>query len=116
MGCDVPGDRVPFFELCMYGSGADLRGYELGRYRDHFMVAAQTEYRLTLPWRISVTVFGGTGEVAPSFGRLNSENLLPAGGAGLRYALSSKYRVNYRVDYAIGKNGGTWIVTLGEAF
>jgi hypothetical protein len=24
--------------------------------------------------------------------------------------------VNYRFDYAVGKNGGTWIVSLGEAF
>jgi hypothetical protein len=116
MGCEKRGDHVPFFQLCQFGMQGDLRGYETGRYRDHFMFATQAEYRLILPYRLAIAVFGGVGEVAPTVGAINSANLLPAGGAGLRFALSSKYRVNYRFDYAVGKNGGTWIVSLGEAF
>ena len=116
MGCEKRGDHVPFFQLCQFGMQGDLRGYETGRYRDHFMVATQAEYRLILPFRLAIAVFGGVGEVAPSLSHVNTTNLLPAGGVGLRFALSSTYRVNYRFDYAVGRNGGTWIVSLGEAF
>jgi hypothetical protein len=116
MACGVGGDRVPFFNLCQFGAQADLRGYEQGRYRDRVMFATQAEYRLILRWRLALTVFGGVGEVAPAVRAINTGDLLPAGGVGLRFSLSSKYRVNYRVDYAVGKTGGTWIVSLGEAF
>ncbi len=116
MACGKTGDHVPFFELCQFGSQSDLRGYETGRYRDRFMFATQAEYRLLLPWRLAIAAFGGVGEVAPRAGAINTANLLPAGGVGLRFSLSSAYRVNYRVDYAVGKNGGTLIVSLGEAF
>ena len=116
MGCEKRGDHVPFFQLCQFGIHDDLRGYETGRYRDHFMFATQAEYRLTMPYRLALALFGGIGEVAPSIGTINTANLLPAGGVGIRFALSSQYRVNYRFDYAVGKNGGTWIVSLGEAF
>ncbi len=116
MGCEKRGDHVPFFQLCQFGIQGDLRGYETGRYRDHFMFATQAEYRLILPYRLALALFGGVGEVASSIGTINTANLLPAGGVGVRFALSSKYRVNYRFDYAVGKNGGTWIVSLGEAF
>jgi len=116
MACGVAGGRVPFFDLCQFGAQADLRGYEQGRYRDRVMFATQAEYRLLMRWRLALTVFGGVGEVAPSVRAINTDNLLPAGGIGLRFSLSSKYRVNYRVDYAVGKTGGQWIVSLGEAF
>jgi hypothetical protein len=39
-------DRTLLFDLCLFGAGSELRGYEVGRYRDQAMVAAQAEYRL----------------------------------------------------------------------
>ncbi len=116
MVCGKAGDQIPFFQLCQFGMQGDLRGYETGRYRDRVMFATQAEYRLLLPWRLAVAAFGGVGEVAPRPSAIDTANLLPAGGVGLRFSLSSQYRVNYRVDYAWGKNGGTLIVSLGEAF
>ena len=41
-------DRTPLFDLCLFGANNDLRGYEVGRYRDRAMVAAQAEYRFPL--------------------------------------------------------------------
>jgi hypothetical protein len=43
-------------------------------------------------------------------------NLLPAAGAGLRFTLDKKNRVNYRVDWAIGREGSTLVIGVGEAF
>jgi outer membrane protein assembly factor BamA len=113
--CGVNGN-APFYALCMFGVKNDLRGYEAGRYLDRRMFATQLEYRLVLPKRFGLVAFGGVGEVAPSLGKFNTDNLLPSAGAGLRFALSKKHHVNYRIDYAVGKNGHTWSMGVGEAF
>jgi outer membrane protein assembly factor BamA len=120
-GCAVSGQIVPFTELCEFGSSNDIRGYEAGRYRDRLMFAIQSEYRLHLRFpqsypRFGVVVFGGIGEVAPAFSSFRFDSLLPAGGAGLRYRLSKTFPVNFRFDVAYGRNGGTYMFSVGEAF
>jgi hypothetical protein len=81
------------------------------------MVGTQLEYRLALPWRFGLVGFGGLGEVVPGGNQpFRTKNFLPSGGGGVRFALSSKYHVNLRVDYAQGKNNHTWSVGVGEAF
>lgn len=39
-------DDAPFFDVCLYGSGGDLRGYEAGRYREHAQLTLQGELRM----------------------------------------------------------------------
>jgi hypothetical protein len=34
----------------------------------------------------------------------------------VRFLLNKKYHVNLRADAAIGKNGHTWAMGVGEAF
>ena len=113
--CGVNG-RAPFYALCKFGVSNDLRGYEGGRYLDRRMFATQIEYRLVLPKRFGLVGFGGIGEVAPSVGRFNYDNLLPSGGGGLRFRISKSNHINFRIDYGIGKNGHTWSMGVGEAF
>ena len=60
--------------------------------------------------------FGGVGEVAPSVGQFTYKNILPAGGGGLRFKVSTKYHVNFRADLAQGKDGHTFSMGIGEAF
>jgi outer membrane protein assembly factor BamA len=111
------GGGAPFYQLCSFGQQSDLRGYQAGQYIDHAMYAVQAEYRRHLFWRIGAVVFGGVGEVADSFHHLDSRNLLPAGGAGLRLQASKAYDVNVRVDYARGRDGsGGLYFSIGEAF
>jgi len=107
---------APFFDLCLFGSGADLRGYTGGRYRDEAMVATQAEYRWWFHRRWGATAFVGVGEVAPSFGDLDTDRLLPAGGIGLRWQVSKRERLGLRVDYAWGKDSSAFYVSVGEAF
>lgn len=110
------GDEAPFYDLCAFGSQSDLRGYVNGQYRDHAMYAVQAEYRRHLFWRLGAAVFAGVGEVGPSFGRMTTDNLLPAAGLGLRIKASERYGVNARVDYAWGKDSQALYVSVGEAF
>jgi len=121
MGCAAAGDRVPIYDLCLFGASNDLRGYAAGRYQDRRMFAIQAEYRLMLPvknfmGRFGIVAFGGFGAVSPTFSDIGWDDLLPAGGGGIRFRLSQKYPVNFRVDYGIGKVGHTLSVGVAEAF
>jgi Omp85 superfamily domain len=108
--------EAPFYGQCIFGANNELRGYTAGQYIDRFMFATQLEYRVDLPKRFGLAVFGGVGEVAPAVGKFNYDNLLPAIGAGPRFILSTKYHVNLRLDVAQGKSGHTWSMSVGEAF
>jgi hypothetical protein len=116
MGCGVTGEHIPFFELCQFGMMGDLRGYQAGRYRDSTMFATQAEWRIILSKRFGASVFGGVGEVAPNWNSYSSENLLPSGGAGLRFNLSKQQRIHLRVDAAYSRTGGSWSMGLAEVF
>jgi hypothetical protein len=111
------GGQPPFYGNCIYGTNNQLRGYTAGQYLDRYMVSTQLEYRLELPKRFGIVGFGGIGEVVPGGDQLlRSKNFLPAGGGGVRFALSKKYHVNLRADIAVGKNSHTWAMGVGEAF
>lgn len=74
----------------------ELRGYAAGRYIDRKMLATQLEYGRSLPWRLGVAAFGGVGEVGPELSQFDYKNLLPSGGIGPRFMLTSKFHVNLR--------------------
>lgn len=114
--CATAGEP-PFYGNCIYGTNNELRGYTAGRYLDRYMVATQLEYRLQLPLRLGVVAFGGIGGVAPGARQfLQSRDFLPAGGAGVRFMLSSAYHVNLRADFAAGRGDHTFSLGLSEAF
>lgn len=111
------GGQPPFYGNCIYGTSAHLRGYIAGQYFTRYMMATQVEYRLELPKRFGVVVFGGLGGVIPGSGQIyGKSSFLPAGGGGLRYELSKVYHVNLRADIAQGTTGHTFSMGVGEAF
>jgi outer membrane protein assembly factor BamA len=114
-GCRV-GANAAVWELCLYGVDSDLRGYAGGRYRDNAMFAGQAELRLPIMDRIGAVVFGGVGAVEPSFSELAMDQLLPAGGLGVRYLVYESWHIKVGVDVAWGRNGSAFYLRLGEAF
>lgn len=106
---------APFFLLSSFGGGTDLRGYPSGRYRDRKMYAVQGEYRWQFHRRWILTGFAGVGEVAEDWGDFGN-NLLPAGGAGLRFVVSPEHRVSLSTDIAVGKEGTEFYFGVNEAF
>jgi len=121
MACAAVGDFVPIYDLCMFGTMNDLRGYAAGRFQDRRMFATQAEYRVTLPvqgfaQRFGFVVFGGVGGVAKSASEFAWEDFLPSGGAGLRFRLKQNLPVNFRVDYGFGRYGNTLSIGVLEAF
>ena len=93
-----------------------MRGYTAGQYFTRYQLATQSEYRLELPRRFGLVVFGGIGEAIPGGKQLyGSQKFLPSGG-GLRFQLDKKHHVNLRADIAQGRNGHTFAQAIGEAF
>ena len=114
------GGQPPFYGNCIYGTNNELRGYTAGQYFTRYTLATQLEYRLVLPKRFGLVVFGGLGGVIPAgsqlLQRVQSNHFLPSGGGGLRFELSKKYHVNLRADIAQGRDGHTFGIGVGEAF
>jgi hypothetical protein len=115
MACSANGS-VPFYDLCLYGYGADVRGYTTGEFQNRRMFATQAEYRLELPKRLGLTAFAGVGGVARQWSDFRTDGLLPGAGIGLRFKLDKKNHINYRIDLAVGREGRTVSIGVGEAF
>ena len=109
----VAGD-APFFLYPAFGQDVDLRGYQMGSYRDQFLVAAQTEYRHRFTERIGAVAFGGVGSVSPDF--LGWEKSLWSVGAGFRWVIAPKNNISLRLDVARGRDETIYYVGVGEAF
>lgn len=92
-------------------SGGDvrLRGYYQGRYRDRNLLSAQLELRQRIYKSHGVAVWGGAGNVFPSFSELDIKNTLPTYGAGYRFTFLGMV---LRLDAAFGLKG-QWAIIAG---
>jgi hypothetical protein len=107
---------VPFYDLCFFGMNNDIRGYTSGEFQNRRMFATQAELRKSLKGRFGMVAFAGVGGIAHRWNQFRMDELLPAGGAGLRFTLDKKNHINYRIDWAVGRAGHTLIIGIGEAF
>jgi len=114
-GKTVTGDP-PFFALPWFGSGVDLRGYSPGTYIGKSLLAAQAEWRWQATYRLGLVAFAGVGGSYGEIAYFNQDSFLPAGGLGLRWRLTKQNRVNFRIDYAWGKDDQVLLISAGEAF
>lgn len=113
-GCYSTGE-VPITQLCTVGGMNGLRGHETGKYMDRTQLTVQAEYR-KMVGRFGFTAFAGAAQIAPTPGKLSTDDLLYAGGIGLRFRMLKKFPINYRVDFAFGRDGIQYYFSLGEAF
>ncbi|MBK6724914.1 MAG: hypothetical protein IPG58_17115 [Acidobacteria bacterium] len=60
-------------------------------------VAIQAEYRRSCSG-VGVVGFAGVGGVERNWSDFRLDGMLPAGGAGLRFRLDKKNKINYRID------------------
>jgi len=107
---------LPFFELSRIGAKGNLRGYSVGRYQDRMVLTGQVEYRWQVWRRLGVVAFGGLGAVAPDLSGLFHTTTLPSVGGGVRYLLTEKNKINFRLDVAWGRDERLFYLGVGEAF
>lgn len=108
--------RVPFLDLSTLGDDDMLRGYPSNRYRDKNFVATQLEYRFPLFWRFGGVTFAGIGDIFGSTTDLRLDRLKYSLGGGLRFVIKPAERLNIRLDYGYGVNGGEFYFKVAEAF
>jgi len=112
----ISGDP-PFPALAQLGGKSLMRGYYTGRYRDKQLIVLQAEYRLILSRRFGLAGFAGIGEVAEKLTRFALRDFKASYGAGIRYAVSPKEKINIRLDLGFGQEPFVGpIITIAEAF
>lgn len=108
--------QVPFLDMSAVGNDDLLRGYPKNRFRDINFIGAQLEYRFPLFWRFGMVTFAGVGDVFSSHKDLSTETLKYSIGAGLRFIANPCERLNIRLDYGYGKEGGYFYFVVAESF
>jgi hypothetical protein len=114
------GSAAPYLDLPATGwdtYSVTGRGYIQGRFRGTSLVYGEAEYRFNLTRsRVLGGVVFANGQSARNpetgFGRV-----APAGGAGIRLALSKKVGTYLAIDYALGLEGSKGVFfNLGDVF
>jgi len=107
----------PFYELAPLGGEVIMRGYFKGRYRDKNMFAGQVEYRTRFGWRrLGLVLFLGVGDVASNYGNYKLTELKYSYGAGLRFRLDEKEKIDVRMDIGFGNDADGVYFSLQQAF
>ena len=106
----------PFNMLSELGGGKRMRGYYQGRLRDDNALLAQGEVRFGIFKRLGGAAFGSAALLGNQQDILRTHDPKFAGGVGLRFTANRRDRLNIRFDYALGKDGGNFYFTIGEAF
>jgi len=112
---------VPWSDMALLGTPFDLRSYTWGRYRDKTMAAGILEYRHMFNAKPGSSNFAnkhgfvtwiGAGSLASKINLL--KKILPS--AGIGYRLEIQPKMNFRIDYGIGKNANGLYISFNEAF
>lgn len=107
---------VPFLDMSTAGGDDLLRGYPKNRFRDQHFAGTQLEYRYPLFWRFGMVSFVGLGDVFNRVSDIKAQTLKYSVGSGIRFVVNPAERLNIRVDYAVGREGGYFYFSVAEAF
>jgi len=111
----IAAGDVPFLGQNVVGQD-DIRGYTSGKYRDDQVYAIQAEYRWRFYKKFGMVGFFGIATAVERIGDLSFKELLPGLGAGIRYMLLAKERINIGFDVAVGKEDWGIYFRIGESF
>ncbi len=101
---------VPFIAQNYVGN-KDIRGYTKGEYRGNQVYALQTELRWNFYKRWGAVGFAGIAMTTNP-----TSDILPGGGAGIRFMVIPKYQINAGIDAAAGKDDWGIYFRITEAF
>jgi outer membrane protein assembly factor BamA len=112
---ELASGDVPFTEQYVMGV-QNLRGYTDGKYRSDQMYSTQAEFRWRFWRRWGMVAFGGFGWSVDSLSEISLDNILPSIGVGGRFMMIEDYRINARVDVAMGRDDWGIYFGIAEAF
>ncbi|MBL7825815.1 MAG: BamA/TamA family outer membrane protein [Saprospiraceae bacterium] len=108
---------IPFQQLAFIGGPRKMRGHFEGRQRDRNLWMLQAEFRHQFTKRFGAALFSGIGAVSPRINQFFDQKTHLSYGAGIRFRISKKEKVNLRLDFAGNEQGefATYL-TVKEAF
>jgi outer membrane protein assembly factor BamA len=107
----------PFYEMAPLGGEIIMRGYYKGRYRDNNLLTGQVEYRTRFGWRrLGLVLFLGAGDVSSEYTHFKLTELKYSYGAGLRFRLDEKEKIDIRMDIGFGSNTDGVYFSIQQAF
>jgi hypothetical protein len=112
---EVSGRNVPFQYLQTVGGGSRMRGYYFGRFRDHALVMVQSEARMALRDRWSISSGLSYGRLAATIAEIGSNHDLWTGSIGCQYLLDRLSRTKLRADLGFGHRPYFYFL-FGDAF
>ncbi len=118
------GSKIPLRGLAQLGGTDLIRGYRRGTYQDNSLTAAQIEYRMPLWKFIGIVGFAGIGQVYEESEHWKLDRFRTGIGGGIRFMISKRQRINFRIDYAVGLDKNSDVgkaqsgiyLFVGEAF
>lgn len=108
--------EVPFLDLSTLGNDDILRGYPKNRFRDNHFAATQVEYRFPLYKRLGMVAFIGGGDVFDTTKDISLTAFKYSVGTGIRFVVNPAERLNIRIDYGHGREGGYFYFVVAESF
>ncbi|HLS31525.1 MAG TPA: BamA/TamA family outer membrane protein [Flavobacteriaceae bacterium] len=105
---------VPWNMMSLVGGAYQMRGYFVGQYRDKKQINFQAELRQKIYNRHGMVAWVGGGKIFDKFKDLSADHILPNVGIGYRWGF--KDRINVRLDYGYGQEGGGVYFNINEAF
>ena len=108
--------NVPIQSMAVLGGTERMRGIYENRYRDKTVLMSQLELRFPIVWIIGGAVFGGLGQVGPSFNDYKFDEFKYGYGAGLRLLIDEKTSSVLRFDVSFREGGYSIFVGFNEAF
>jgi len=114
---EITSGQIPFYAFSNMGGNKRMRGLFEGKYRDRNSVILQGEYRYKFLPRWGAVLFSGVGNVFSAENKFHLQHTKLTYGAGGRFQLSKKKKLNLRLDLAHSPGEDLqFYFTFGEAF
>ncbi len=111
---DLASKDAPWTMWNEPGDGVRMRGYYTGRYRDRNFISLQAELRQKIYKQHGIALWGGVGNVFPSFREFDFNHILPTYGLGYRFTV---WNITFRIDAGFGRKGQYGIYAgINQAF
>lgn len=107
---------VPVQSMVFLGGDYFMRGSYLGRYRSNVSLIGQAEARFPIFWILGGTLFGGAGQVATDYSKIEMGSFHANYGFGLRLKVDTKHDVNLRFDMGFTRDQTLFVMNFSEAF
>jgi outer membrane translocation and assembly module TamA len=104
------------FLIALNHLGRDLRGYKKNQAQGLYLLSGEVELRHSFNKNWKGLLFGGVGNISDEYNEFINTTWSPAAGSGIRRKFAKFWKINLRLDIAVGKNGVFGYLGVGESF